>query len=97
MTVADTPSLDVENSPAGAACCKTCSKDHVAHGNGGVFYFVSTHFLAESDGGPAVFSPGYRRQGMTNDETIMTKEAPSSNEQYGLASRSLGNSLVIMV
>jgi hypothetical protein len=38
-TVADMPSLEVESSPAGTACCKTCSKDHAAHGNGGVFYF----------------------------------------------------------
>jgi hypothetical protein len=35
--VADMPSLEVESSPAGSACCKTCSKDHVAHGKGGVF------------------------------------------------------------
>ena len=38
MTVADTPSLEVESSPAGSACCKTCSKDHVAHGKGGVLF-----------------------------------------------------------
>ena len=39
MTVADMPLLDVESSPAGSTCCKTCSKDHVAHGKSGVFLF----------------------------------------------------------
>jgi hypothetical protein len=38
--VADMPLLEVESSPADPACCKTCSKDPVAHGKGGVVLFM---------------------------------------------------------
>jgi hypothetical protein len=34
------PLLEVESSPAGSACCITCSRDTVAHGKGGVFLFL---------------------------------------------------------
>ena len=74
MTVADTPSLEVESSPAGSACCKTCSKDHAAHGKGGVFYFCFPTFSMESGGNPAVIHTDQGCGGMTNDETLMTKE-----------------------
>ena len=53
MTVADMPSLEVESSPADLACCKTCSKDHAAHGKGGVFYCplpINLHFQAHPAG-----------------------------------------------
>jgi hypothetical protein len=32
------PLLEVESSPAGSACCITCSRDAVAHGKGGVVF-----------------------------------------------------------
>ena len=38
MVVADMPLLEVESNRAGSTCCKTCSKEPVTHGNGGVFY-----------------------------------------------------------
>jgi len=37
MVVADMPLLEVESNRAGSTCCKTCSKENVTHGNGGVF------------------------------------------------------------
>jgi hypothetical protein len=38
VVVADMPLLEVESSPAGSACCITCSRDTVAHGKGGVVF-----------------------------------------------------------
>ena len=37
MVVADMPLLEVESNRAGSTCCKTCSKENVTHGKGGVF------------------------------------------------------------
>jgi len=47
--VADMPLLEVESIRAGSTCCKTCSKERVARGNGGVFLLPASGWIFVSE------------------------------------------------